>query len=518
MRTCALFFLAVQPSVAAANVYEVPLLLSVDNGSHGQGILRIQGAYPVPGTRQRIQIEAYDDTGALYGPVWLKLDNYAVVTLTSADLERGNAEKGLPEGTGDGTGNWRLVISADDDFLDVRAYVKNHWGFGTIAPVHQLADRRDIDSYYLRFPVHVVPMIQPRSNPFQTSLVRIFNREKHFVRVELSTPGIGAYGWCDIAPQAALELDSNELAGLIEGAFAPYENFLVDAWALTVSVLSEPISPFGHAHCENGRVSENSAPGAVDDIGVLSLTRDLYGNLAGDSGPPTLVVGPDRAPRDPTGQFDITVEFGEGFNEQWRQAIRHSVARWEQVITADYPTSNASLTKCGIEREVAVDDLLIRFEWRARTGHIGGSALHCSTVATPGFPAERPNAGIVWLNSTHFDTQRVQDFMNVDHIVLHEIGHVLGIGTVWGDSGFVTQVGTQLQFTGQNAVNAFNRTMRQTTSTGVPLEPDGAHWWRTVTEELMTSGGNRSQKNKITEVSIGALHDLGYTVSYEQAD
>ena len=511
----ALLFVLVHPYSASANVYEIPLFLSVDNNGNGQGLLRIQGAYPKFTPQQRIQIEGYDDTGALHGPVWLKVDNFEAVSLTSTDLEQGNADKGLPEGIGDGSGNWRLIITADDDFLDVRAYARNLWGFGTTAPLYELATSQDILPGH-PIPVHFVSMIHPRSNPFQTSLVRIFNRKNHFVRVEFSTPAWGAYGWCDIAPQAALQLDSHELADLIDDEFLSSDNFLVDAWALTVRVLSEPANPVANGHCENGYISDGAEPGAVDDIGVLSLTRDVYGNLVSDSGPPTLVVAPDRAPRDSTGQFDITVEFGEGFNEEWRQAILHSVARWEQVITADYPSSNASLAGCGIAHEVSVDDLLIHFEWQARTGEIGGAAQVCGTVATPGFPAERPNAGVVQMNSTRYDTQRITDFIEVDRVVLHEVGHVLGIGTIWRDSGYVTQVGAQMQFTGPNAVNAFRQ--RYPESTGVPLESDSYHWGDAVRDELMRAGGNRAQNNKITEVSIGALHDLGYSVSYEQAD
>ena len=504
---------------ASANVYEVPMLPGADN-DNSEGILRIQGAYPKDTTRQRIQIVAYDDTGALYGPVWLRLDNFQAVTLTSTDLEQGNVEKGLAEGIGNGSGHWRLVIAADDDFLDVRAYVRNLWGFGTIAPLYDLATTQDIYPGH-PFPMHFVPMIQPRNNPFQTSLVRIYNRKNHFVRVELSTPIFGAYGWCDIAPQAALELDSTQLADLIDDAYVSYEGFLEDAWALTVRVLAEPGSPVANGHCENGKVSDGAgaAPGEVDDIGVLSLAQDIYGNIASDSGSPTPVVAPDRAPRDSTGQFDITVEFGEGFNEEWRQAILHSIARWEQVITVDYPTSNASLQGCAIAHEVSVDDLLIRFEWDDRTGPTVGYAATCATVATPGFPAGRPNAGVVWMSRHRFGTEIVEDFMAVDRVVLHEVGHVLGIGTIWRDSGFVTTSGTLLQFTGQNAVNAYVRLTSRSNATGVPLDPDGGHWHDVgVHDELMHRGGNRSQSNKITEVSIGALHDLGYTVSYEQAD
>ena len=523
-------------SGAGANVYEVPMLPGADNEDNNQGILRIQGAYPIDTTRQRIQIVAYDDTGALYGPVWLRLDNYQAVTLTSTDLEQGNAEKGLSEGIGDGSGHWRLVVTADDDFLDVRAYVRNLWGFGTIAPLYDLATTQNIYPGH-PFPVHFVPMIQPRNNPFQTSLVRIYNRKNHFVRVVLNTPIFGAYGWCDIAPQAAVELDSTQLADLIDDAFASQDEFLADAWALTVRVLAEPGSPVAHGHCENGNVSEGAAPGEVDDIGVLSLTRDIYGNIASDSGPPTPVVAPDRAPRESTGQFDITVEFGEGFNEEWRQAILHSVARWEQVITADYPTSMASLQGCGIAHEASVDDLLIRFEWQGRTGHIGGAAATCGTVATPGFPAGRPNAGVIWMNPTYFGTQHVGDFMVVDRVVIHEVGHVLGIGTTWLETQMIDLDSIRPHFNGPKATEAFNRIMPRSAASarsrgveGVPVEDDGAHWRSsayavdgidgtyTVFDDIMLPGGNRTQQNEITEITIGALQDLGYSVDIDQAD
>ena len=65
---------------------------------------------------------------------------------------------------------------------------------------------------------------------------------------------------------------------------------------------------------------------------------------------------------------------------------------------------------------------------------------------------------------------------------------------------------------------------------GVPVEDDGAHWRSSayavdgidatysVPDDIMTRGGNRAQYNLLTDITLGALEDLGYRVDYHQAD
>ena len=304
---------------------------------------------------------------------------------------------------------------------------------------------------------------------------------------------------------------------------------------MDVRVLAEPSNPPSGFHCETGYISEGATGGEVDDIGVMTWVADTYGNLSNVSGPPALIVGNSRIPRETTGDFNITLEFGEGFNQEWREAIAHSAARWEQIIAADYPDQYTVVSRCRnrFNRGEMIDDLLIRFVWEFLPGQNPGGAQVCNEVPEPGFPAGRPNAGVVLLNPHFFSSERVVDFSSADRTIQHEIGHVLGIGTVWDNSGYLVLDVVRPEFTGPKATEAFNRIMpvraasaRSRGVSGVPVEDDGSHWRSitytvdgsdatyTVLSDIMLPGGGVL----ITELTVGALEDLGYTVDYERAD
>lgn len=522
-------------SGARAAVYEIPLFIGADN-TILQSFVRIQGAYPLFMGEQSIQITGYDDTGAKYGPIWLNARGPSL-TFNSDDLERGNQDKGLPGGLGDGVGDWRLLLVADDEHLDVRSYTRNLLRDGALTPMHDLV--ASFETVRGRpWPTHVVPMLNPPGNTLQQSIVRIFNREGRHVRVELQVTDVGAYAWCDLPPNATLVRNSRELVELLAAdEFGAEPWFSIGKWGLIVRILAEPQSPQMGLYCEHGQAPESlgGEDGAV--IGVMALMQDTFGNLTNVSGPFAAIIDDARVPRTSEGDFDITLEFASGFNEEWRTAIRHSADRWEQIIVADYPSSEADLSECAVSGGETVDDLLIRFEWRELDGRFPGAASVCGTVSEPGFPAGRPNAGLVALSSNAFDTQVVTDFLAADRVIVHEIGHVLGIGTTWSESGFLNLQADRPEFTGPNALSEFKRlflggaaSARSRGVQGVPVEDDGAHWRSfassvdgddaliTVDDDLMLPGGNRALNKLITGVTVGALEDLGYEVDYGQAD
>ena len=111
-----------------------------------------------------IEIHAVDDYGTGYGPITLTLAGAGTTDLSSADLENGNAEKGLPTGLDSGEGDWRLNLESDLD-LDVVAYARTPDGFVTaIDDVAAQGDRR-----------HHVPWFNPASETMQTSRLRLIN-------------------------------------------------------------------------------------------------------------------------------------------------------------------------------------------------------------------------------------------------------------------------------------------------------------------------------------------------------
>ena len=129
-------------------------------GDSRQGFVRIVNRSDEAG---HLFIEAVDDAGVRIRPVRLNMGPREAVHFNSADLEYGNAAKGLSGGIGPPTaGDWRLsVISALD--VEVLSYIRT--GDGFVTTMHDVA----ADA--------MVPFFNPGSNERQRSILRVVNTE-----------------------------------------------------------------------------------------------------------------------------------------------------------------------------------------------------------------------------------------------------------------------------------------------------------------------------------------------------
>ena len=143
--------------------YSLPFVTAASNRSR-PGFVRIINHSERAGT---VTIHAIDDSGERFGPVSLRLEAREAVHFTSADLENGDADKGLPAGVGDGAGNWRLELSSGLA-IEALAYIRTPDGF--VTSMHEVAAAVDEASnrYY-------VPFVNPGSNSNQQSLLRLIN-------------------------------------------------------------------------------------------------------------------------------------------------------------------------------------------------------------------------------------------------------------------------------------------------------------------------------------------------------
>ena len=114
-----------------------------------------------------VSIHAIDDTGERFGPVSLSLEAMQTRHFNSADLENGNAAKGLSAGVGDGTGNWRLELSSELA-IEALAYIRTPDGFVTSMHEVVAASEEGSNRYH-------VPFVNPGSNSNQESLLRLIN-------------------------------------------------------------------------------------------------------------------------------------------------------------------------------------------------------------------------------------------------------------------------------------------------------------------------------------------------------
>jgi len=112
----------------------------------------------------------------------------------------------------------------------------------------------------------------------------------------------------------------------------------------------------------------------------------------------------------------------------------------------------------------------------------------------------------------------------LDEVVTHEMGHVLGFGTLWNFGGRSLLQGTTAdpRFVGPNAIAGYHDVGGRGVS--VPVEDGGgpgtrlSHWdEETFDEELMT-GFIALGKSPLSVMTIGSMADLGYEVDPAAAD
>ena len=154
--------------------HSIPLVMSADNSTQ-QGFLRVINRSDRAGT---VRIDAFDDDGDRFGPVYLSLDGNQTRHFNSSDLEDGNPSKGLSAGTGNGSGNWRLHLTTNLD-IKPRAYVRTPDGF--LTSIHEVAGEEAEGPMRYR-----VPTFNPGKNTNQQSRLRLINASNGAASIEIS--------------------------------------------------------------------------------------------------------------------------------------------------------------------------------------------------------------------------------------------------------------------------------------------------------------------------------------------
>ena len=143
--------------------HSVPLFMAHGDPEQRQGFVRIINHSHEAGT---VEIVGVDDAGTRYGPVELSIGARQTKHLNSMDLENGNDGKGLPDGLGDGEGDWRLLLYGGGLDIEPLAYIRTlHDGF--LTSMHDVVP--DVSSG------HRVPIFNPGSNVNQASSLRLIN-------------------------------------------------------------------------------------------------------------------------------------------------------------------------------------------------------------------------------------------------------------------------------------------------------------------------------------------------------
>jgi hypothetical protein len=228
-------------------------------------------------------------------------------------------------------------------------------------------------------------------------------------------------------------------------------------------------------------------------------------------------------------QFDITVRFiGDGGTARQRDALTSAVERWRRVIAGDAGTAllNVPAGECQSWLPTVnenINDLLVyvRVASIDGAGKILGRAGPCYIKAAN----KLPFMGYLELDQDDLPlllTERV-----LENVVLHEMGHILGIGTLWNYQRqlLVGAGGDDPYFKGMEAHTQLTSTIGFSyTGLGVPVENSGptgtrdVHWRRSVFANELMQGYVLPSIMPLSRITIASLTDLGYVTTMFGAD
>ena len=228
-------------------------------------------------------------------------------------------------------------------------------------------------------------------------------------------------------------------------------------------------------------------------------------------------------------QFDITVRFvGDGGTARQREAFASAVARWRRVIIGDVGTVplNAAAGECQSwipAVNESVNDLLVYVRIAAidGAGKILGQASPCYVNSSNKLPI----MGFFELDQD--DLAALLAYGTLDDVVLHEMGHVLGIGTLWNyQRQLLVGAGSDDPY----FAGTISRAQLASTTgfgyagLGVPVENSGstgtrdAHWRRSVFSNELMQGYAQPGGMPLSRITVASLTDMGYLTTVTGAD
>ena len=195
-----------------------------------------------------------------------------------------------------------------------------------------------------------------------------------------------------------------------------------------------------------------------------------------------------------------------------QQVFVQAADRWEQIIIGDVPDATYNGT--------FVDDILIDGSAQPIDGPGGTLGQAGPTNLRPG--SLLPIRGIMEFDTA--DLNQLEANGSLFDVIVHEMGHVLGIGTIWQGLGLLQGAGgSNPRFTGTQATAQYNSIFGNT-ETSVPVENTGGqgtrdgHWRESIFGNELMTGFLNSGVNPLSRVTVGALADMGYVVNLAAAD
>lgn len=232
--------------------------------------------------------------------------------------------------------------------------------------------------------------------------------------------------------------------------------------------------------------------------------------------------------------YNIDVRFWGGTMTVEQQALfTNAAARISAIVVGDIIDADArggtvDPAQCGVTGEPKlneiIDDVLIYASIRAIDGPGNVLARAGPCFIRPTSTGDHTAIGVMEFDSADLDF--LAGAGSLENVIVHEMLHVVGVGTLWTNRNLLVGAGTaDPRYTGAGAIQGCRTTGGSVAcATTVPVENQGgdgsrdSHWREsTFDTELMTSLFDAGT-NPFSLMTIGGLRDLGFVVNENASD
>ena len=208
----------------------------------------------------------------------------------------------------------------------------------------------------------------------------------------------------------------------------------------------------------------------------------------------------------------ITLNFTSGMSATRRGVFERAATRWDTVINTSFDPINVDgdvLTRVRID--ATIDDI---------DGEAGSLGQAGPTALLPG--SELPVTGIMQFDNA--DVAALEREGRFEDVILHEMAHVLGFGTLWARMGLIRGTGTMdPRFTGTASIREYAE-LDPNGGDAVPLSNTGGagtregHWRELIFGDELLTGFLSGTERPLRRLSLASFEDMGYEGDYSRAD
>jgi len=232
-----------------------------------------------------------------------------------------------------------------------------------------------------------------------------------------------------------------------------------------------------------------------------------------------------EAPGVDRGRFNITINYLVPVTDRQREVFESAAARWERIIIKDessfpqaeeagFALPSAFLGFPALNADGPIDDVVIEVALVPIDGP--GQVLGSAGPRFVRTSNRLPFSGVMQFDTA--DLQSLDDRGLFENVIVHEMGHVLGVGTLWnsGDKTLSQGPASNPYFTGKMANVFWNA---EGGEFELPIEniggpgTAGGHWRESLLRNELMTGFINLGENPLSRITAGSMKDLGYGAS-----